>query len=80
MVLLGATTPGQSGPASDGYEGVFHIPQISSITGNSQSDCLVSYLVSYPTTSQELVYSTASADWGKYFLDLTLYSKLPNEG
>ena len=28
-ILLGATTPGQSGPGSDGYEWVFRISQIS---------------------------------------------------
>ena len=41
--LLGATIPGQSGPGSDGSVGVLHIPQSSSITGTSPSDCLVSY-------------------------------------
>ena len=41
--LSGATTPGQSGPGSNGNEGVLHIPQCSSITGASPSDCLVSY-------------------------------------
>ena len=41
--LSGATTPGQSGPGSDGNEGVLHIPQSSSIAGTSPSDCLVSY-------------------------------------
>ena len=30
--LAGTTTPGQSGPGSDGNKGVFFIPQISSIT------------------------------------------------
>ena len=39
--LSGATTPGQSGPGSDGNEGLLHIPQSSSITGTSPSDCLV---------------------------------------
>ena len=38
----GATTPGQSGPGSDGNEGVLRIPQSSSIVGTSPSDCLVS--------------------------------------
>ena len=42
--LSSATTPGQNGPGSDGNERVFHIPQSSSITGTSPSDCLVSYL------------------------------------
>ena len=41
--LSGATTPGQSGPGSDGNEGVLCIPQSSSIAGTSSSDCLVSY-------------------------------------
>ena len=39
MTLSGATTPGQSGLGSDGNEGVLHIPQRSSITGTSSSDC-----------------------------------------
>ena len=41
--LSGATTPGQSGPGSDGNEGVLRIRQSSSINGTSPSDCLVSY-------------------------------------
>ena len=41
--LSGATTPGQSGPGSDGNEGVLHIPQSSSTAGTLPSDCLVSY-------------------------------------
>ena len=40
--LSGATTPGQSGPVSDGNKGVLRIPQSSSITGTSPSDCLMS--------------------------------------
>ena len=42
--LSGATTPDQSGPGSDGNEGVLRIPKSSSITEASPSDCLVSYL------------------------------------
>ena len=42
--LSGTTTLGQSGPGSDGNKGILHIPQSSSITGTSPSDCLVSYL------------------------------------
>ena len=34
---------GQSGPGSNGNEGVLCIPQSSSITGTSASDCLVSF-------------------------------------
>ena len=41
--LSGATTPGQIGPGSNGNEGVLCIPQSSSITAASPSDCLVSY-------------------------------------
>ena len=37
--LLGATTPGQSGLGRNGSEWVLHIPQRSSITGTSPSDC-----------------------------------------
>ena len=43
MTLSGATTPGQSGPGSDGNEGVLHIAPSSSLTGASPSDCLMSY-------------------------------------
>ena len=42
-ILSDATTPGQSGPGSNGNEGVLRIAQISSITGTSPSVCLVSY-------------------------------------
>ena len=41
--LSGATSPGQSGPGSNGNEGVLCIPQSSSITRTSPSDCLMSY-------------------------------------
>ena len=37
--LSGATTPGQSGPGSDGNEVMLRIPQSSSITGTSPLDC-----------------------------------------
>ena len=38
-----ANTQGQSGTRSDANKGVLRIPQSSSITGTSPSDCLVSY-------------------------------------
>ena len=41
--LSGATTLGQSAPGSNGNKGLLHIPQSSSITGASSSDCLVSH-------------------------------------
>ena len=67
--LSGATAPGQSGPGSDDNEGVLCIPQSSSITGTSPSDCLVSYQGhslgrrgSCPSAEKQSVYSTAPAD------------------
>ena len=70
--LSGATTPGQSGPGSDGNEGVLRIPQSSSNAGTSPSDCLVSYPGhslgrSYPFAEKQSVYSTAPADWAIYW-------------
>ena len=35
--LTGTTNPGQSGPTSNGREGVFHTPQFSK-TGTSSAD------------------------------------------
>ena len=65
--LSGTTIPGQSGPGSDGYEGVLRIPQSSSITGASPSDCLESYPEhspgSYPSAEIQSVYSSAPSDW-----------------
>ena len=43
MILSGATTPGKSGPWSNGNEGVYCIPQYPSITGASPSDYFESY-------------------------------------
>ena len=69
MALSGATILGQSGRGSNGNNGLLRIPQSSSITETSPSDCLVSYprhsLRGGPTPLQ-LVYSTASADWAIY--------------
>ena len=39
----GTTSPGKSGPGSNGNEEVFYIPQSFQITGASPSACLVSY-------------------------------------
>ena len=66
--LSGATTLDQSGPRCDGNEGVLCIPQSSSITEASPSDCLVSYPglllgESYSSAEKQSVYSTASANW-----------------
>ena len=63
-----ATTQGQSGPGSDGNEGVLHTSQSSRITGTLPSDCLVSYAghslgESYLSAKMQLVYSTALINW-----------------
>ena len=42
-ILSGATSPGQSGPGSDGNEEELCIHQSSSITGGLPSDCSKSY-------------------------------------
>ena len=68
--LSNATTWGQKGPGSDGREGVIRIPQSSSLTETSPSDCLLSSLGhssgrerSYPYAEKQSVYFTAPADW-----------------
>ena len=72
--LSGATILGQSGPESNGNEGVLHISQSSSITGTSPSNCLVSYpglslgWGSYPSADVQSVYSTAAADWANLYV------------
>ena len=40
-ILIDTTIPSQSGPESNGNEGVSHIPQSSNITEASPSDCLI---------------------------------------
>ena len=68
-----ATISGYCGPRNDGNEGVLLFPQISSVTGTSPLDFLVSYTghllgESYPSAEIQLVYSTSAADWTKYEL------------
>ena len=63
---------GLSELGSDGNEGVLHIPQNSSITGASPSDCLMSYPghslgESYFSAKMQLVYFTAPPDWAKVY-------------
>ena len=65
-ILSGAINLDQTGPGNDGNEGVLHIPQSSSTTGATPSDCLMSYLghsleVSYPSVEMQLGYSTLPA-------------------
>ena len=68
--LSGATTPGQSGPGSDGNKGVLRIFQSSSISEASLSDCLVSYPEHrfeefYPSAEMQSVYFTVTVFWAK---------------
>ena len=67
-ILSVATTPSQSEPGNDSNKGVLCIAQISSITGASPSDCLMSHLghllgESNPSAEIQSVYSAAPADW-----------------
>ena len=70
--LSSATIPGLSRPGSDVNDRVLCIPQSSSITGSSPSDCLMSYLghslrggESYASVEIQSMYSTAQADWAE---------------
>ena len=73
----GATILGQSVPGSNGNEGVLRIPQSSSITRTSPSDCLVTYPGhslgggSYPSAEVQSVYSTAPSDWAMILCKLS---------
>ena len=72
--LSGATTPGLSGPGSDGNKIVLCIPQSSSITETSPLDCLVSYAghsmgESYPSAKKQSVYSNGPAYWTTFQWD-----------
>ena len=76
--LSGATTLGQSGPGSDDKEEVLCIPQCSSITGTSPSDCLVTYprhslRESYHSVVLQLVWSTALDDQLIFSVDNKLF-------
>ena len=60
-ILSRTTTPEHSGPGSNANEGVHWIPQTSSHTEASQSDCLVSYPRNSwggfePSVEMQLVY------------------------
>ena len=78
--LSGATSAGHNGPESNGNKGILRIPQSSSITGTTPSDCLVSYpghslgVESCPSAKKQSVYFTAPADWAKIFLFTTNYT------
>ena len=58
----------------DDNEGVLCIPQCSSITRASPSDCFVSYRKnslweSYPSAEMQSVYSVPPTDWAKLILE-----------
>ena len=68
--LIGALTSDQNRPRSDDNKVVLHIPQSSSITEASLSDCLVSYQryslgESYPSAEMQSMYTSVPADWAK---------------
>ena len=63
----GATTPGQSGPGSNGNEEVLHIPQSSKTRASTSESFVISRTLIgvgfYSYAKIQLVYSTAPADW-----------------
>ena len=66
--LSSAVTLCLSRPVSNGNKRIPFIPQSSSITGASPSDCLVSYpgqslRECYPSAEMQSVYSTVSGEW-----------------
>ena len=77
--LSGATTLGQRGSGSDGNEEALCIPQSSSVSEASPSDCLVSYPghslgESYLFAEMQSAYSTAQADWANMIKDRICFS------
>ena len=82
--LSGATTQGQSGPGSDGNEGVLHIRQSSNITEASSSDFFVSYPEgeSYPSAEMQSPpvwadrFTSYIALWMLPIVTLTYYHSL----
>ena len=76
--LLDATTLSQNGPGSHDNKEVLCIPQSSSITGTSPSDCLMSYPGHtlgefYPSAEKQSVYSTALNDWEIVCVGIYIY-------
>ena len=65
---------GQSGPESHGNKGVLQIPQSSSITGASSSDCSVSY------PGHSLGESDFSAEMQSVYIQCIFCSPTPNIG
>ena len=69
----------QSGPGSDGYKRVLHIPQCFGIIIASPLNCLISYpghlfgWRSYPSAEIQSVYSIAPAAWAVFLFDISVY-------
>ena len=82
--LSGGTTPGQSGPRSDGNKVVLRISQNSSIIGTSLWGCLVSYpghlsaVGSYSSEEMQSVYSTRQGLVWFYGISTILAYVMPN--
>ena len=68
MVLSGATIPDQSGPGSNGNEGVLRIPQRSSIKlfNGISGHTLEGFL---PSAEVQSMYSTVPNDWARESVD-----------
>ena len=68
-----ATTPGQSGPGSNGKEGILNISQ-SSKAGASPTASLMKSSGhwwrggAYPSAEIQLVYSTVPVDWADNYM------------
>ena len=64
MSLSGATSPGQNEPGRYGYKTVLRIPDISSITEATPSDCSVTY----PGHSLGESYLSAGISVGVFYI------------
>ena len=77
MTLSGATTSDHSGPGSCGNKRVLSIPQSSSITASSSSDCLLSYPEhslgegSHASAEKQSVYFTT--EWTMLYIYIYIY-------
>ena len=72
--LSGDTSPGLSGPRSDGNKGVICIPQSSSKTGASPSD----YLVSYTGHSLRQSYPSGPPSHNSWYVCISISNKCNN--
>ena len=69
------TTPGQSGPKSNGNERVHHIPHCS-LTMSYFGVTSRTLIGSCPSAEMQLVYSTFPAGWAKHLCFQVTYSTL----